>query len=103
MKRAAALLLVCMSCGQRTQKSAEERYRTAVETFRHGELSLALERARAGARQAPPSSLVFYEFRLLEAETLIYQNNRPAAAAVLASGVPQRREFAAVEARRKML
>jgi tetratricopeptide (TPR) repeat protein len=103
MKRAAAILLVFASCGRQPQHSTGERYRTAVETFRHGEWGPALEKARAGARQTPPSSPFFYKFRILQAEILHYQSTRQAAAASLSSRVPERREFAAVEARRKML
>ena len=103
MKRAVALVLVCTSCGHRPQNSPEERYRHAVETFRHGELAPALEQARAGARQTPPSSVFSFKFRLLEAEILIFQSKRPDAAAILSISVPERPGFAAVEARREML
>jgi CHAT domain-containing protein len=103
MKRAVALLLVCASCGHRLQTSPEEGYRTVVKNFRHGELATALAQARAGARQTRPASPLFYKFRLLEAEILIYQSNRPAAASILTSGVPEGPELAALEARRRML
>src|SRR5690349_18534845 len=103
MRRALAILLACSACGHSPRKAAEERYRTALAAFRHGELAPALEQSRSGARHTSPSSPLFYKFRLLEAEILSYQSNRQAAAAILSNSIPGAAGFAAVEARRKML
>jgi CHAT domain-containing protein/Flp pilus assembly protein TadD len=101
MKWVAALLLLTTSCGRRD--SPEQLYRNAVLTFRHGELTQALEAARLGTRRSPPDSLPYWRFRMLEAEVLIYRGNSAAAAAILAENTPDQPEFTEIDVRRKML
>src|SRR5438874_365139 len=101
MKRAVALLLLTMSCGP--QGSPEQRYRRAVLTLRRGELTQALDASRLEAGRSTPDSQYYWKFRLLEAEVLIYQGNPTAAAAILSRSIPDRQEFADIDARRKLL
>jgi CHAT domain-containing protein/Tfp pilus assembly protein PilF len=103
MKWAVVLLAVTTSCRPQPKVLQEQRYRNAVLTFRHGELTQALDQARSESRRAIPDSEYYWKFRLLEAEVLRYQGNPSAAAAILARSIPDRPEFMNVEARRKML
>ena len=103
MKWAVVLLLVTTSCGPPSQRLQEQRYRDAVLTFRHGELTQALNLARLESKRALAGSEYYWRFRLLEAEVLKYQGNPPEAAAILAASVPDRPDFLNIEVRRKML
>src|SRR6478672_11551924 len=97
----AVLLLFAAGCSPRI--SPEERYRHAVQTFQQGELAPALAEARAGAAASRSRSASFYNFRLLEAEILIYQGNSQAAGAILLQDIPDKPQFAGPRARLTLL
>src|SRR5690349_12990078 len=97
----AVLLLVAVGC--RPRISPEVRYRHAVQTFQQGELAPALAEARAGAGGSRSGSALFYNFRLLEAEILIYQGNSQTAGAILSQDIPQTPDLARPRARLAML
>ena len=96
-----ACILACSCCSVRYD--ADEHYRDAVQALRDARLTQALSLAREIGRTCQPSTECHWSARLLEAQVLLIDKQRDAAALVLSEEPPQSPLFAPLVARRKWL
>jgi CHAT domain-containing protein len=98
LKTIIACILACFCCGVRP--NGAEIYRKAVQAFRDGKFTQALDLARATVQRCEPRSECHWSARLLEAEIRLTDRQPDEAAAVLSEESLLMSQFAALAARR---